>query len=115
MSRRHPTQQVLILPGKRHLQKGKETALHQPSVPGRPATDDPGELQQFVENYLDLADKALGFMRRPGPHGQLTVSTCIHCQHTIAATNLKLLAFAENLHACPARQPPAPAHKNEAA
>jgi hypothetical protein len=115
VSRRHPTQQVLILPRKKHLQIGKETALHQSSVPARPATDDPGELQQFVENYLDLADKALGFIRRPGPNHQLTVSTCIHCQHTIAATNLKLLAFAENLHECPARQPLAPAHKNEAA
>lgn len=106
---------MLILPRKKHLQKDKEAALHQPSVPARPAADDPGELQKFVENYLDLADKALGFIRRPGPNHQLTVSTCIHCQHTIAATNLKLLAFAENLHACPAIQSPSPSHKDKAA
>jgi len=54
-------------------------------------------------------------MRRPGPNNQLTISTCLHCQHTIAASNLKLLAFAENLHVCPAKQPAPSAHKNQAA
>jgi hypothetical protein len=71
-----------------------------PASPG----EEPGELKQFVENYLTLADKALGFNRRPGPN-HLTISTCLYCQHTIAATSLKLLAFAEGLHACPARRP----------
>jgi hypothetical protein len=106
---------VLILPKKKHVPTDKE----KPSPPAafaRPA-EEPGELQEFVDNYLTLADKALGFMRRPGPNHQLTISTCVHCQHTIAATALKLLAFAENLHVCPAKRPlaRAPAPKDKVA
>ncbi|HET7751537.1 MAG TPA: hypothetical protein VFK81_19250 [Terriglobales bacterium] len=54
-------------------------------------------------------------MRRPGPNHHLTISTCVHCQHTIAATDLKLLAFAENLHVCPAKREPVPAIREEVA
>ena len=88
--------------------KKRAHAVREQSPPEKasppPATEDSGELKEFVENYLTLADKALGFTRRSGPNN-LTISTCVYCQHTIAATNLRLLAFAESLHACPARQP----------
>jgi hypothetical protein len=95
------------------LPKKKITHQDNREVPraSPPAADDSGELREFVDNYLTLADKALGFLRQPGPNHNLTVSTCIHCQHTIAATDHKLLAFAENLHVCPARRPHAPSHK----
>lgn len=104
VSRRQTTQQVSILPKKKHLQTGQEEAgAPEPArLPASP--EDSGELKEFVDNYLTLADKALGFMRRPGPNGELTISTCLYCQHTMAASNLKLLAFAENLHVCPAKQ-----------
>lgn len=100
------------MPRKKHVQPHREKHPPQAEFP-TPAPEEPGELQEFVDNYLTLADKALGFMRRPGPHHQLTISTCVHCQHTIAATDLKLLAFAENLHVCPAKREEAPAHCNE--
>ncbi|HKU21395.1 MAG TPA: hypothetical protein VJQ50_10310 [Terriglobales bacterium] len=115
MSRRRTTQQVFILPRKKHLQIEQEQTAPQSAASGSGGADEPNELQEFVDNYLTLADKALGFMRRPGPNHQLTISTCLHCQHTIAASNLKLLAFAENLHVCPAKRSGAPAHKDEAA
>jgi hypothetical protein len=100
------------LPKRRQLKTDKEKTAPQAAFPS-PPTEEPGEVQEFVENYLTLADKALGFMRRPGPNRQLTISTCVHCQHTIAATDLKLLAFAENLHVCPAKREHAPAHRME--
>ncbi len=100
------------MPKKKHLHTGKEKPPSQAALPS-PATEEPEEVQEFVDNYLTLAGKALGFMRRPGPNSQLTISTCVHCQHTIAATDLKLLAFAENLHVCPAKREHAPAHRKE--
>lgn len=99
------------MPKKKHVRAEKQKPTQDPFL--SPATEEPGEVQEFVDNYLTLADKALGFMRRPGPNGQLTISTCVHCQHTIAATDLKLLAFAENLHVCPAKREHAPAQRNE--
>jgi hypothetical protein len=102
------------LPKKKQVQTEKAETLFPDSFP-RQVTEEPGELQEFVDNYLTLADKALGFMRRPGPNNQLTISTCVHCQHTIAATDLKLLAFAENLHVCPAKCEHAPVHRDEVA
>jgi hypothetical protein len=111
VSRRHTTQQVFILPKKKHGQTAQEEPAPQAAFP-RPVADEPGELQEFVDNYLTLADKALGFMRRPGQNSQLTISTCVHCQHTIGATNLKLLAFAENLHVCPLKRSRVSPHKN---
>jgi hypothetical protein len=107
------TQQVFNLPRKKHFQAGKEQALAESPSSSRPAGEDPGELQQFVDNYLTLADKALGFMRRPG-NNNLTISTCCFCKHTIASTNLKLLGFAESLHVCPAK-PSRAAEDNDAA
>lgn len=101
------------------LMKRKRIRSDQTEIPPQgtsaPAagSDDPTELKEFVENYLVLADKALGFMRRQGPN-QLTISTCVHCQHTIAASNLKLLSFAENLHVCPAKKPTVAGHKDAA-
>jgi hypothetical protein len=115
VSRRRTTQQVFTLPRKKHLQTDQEKTAPQSAVSGSGGADEPSELQEFVDNYLTLADRALGFMRRPGPNHQLTISTCLHCQHTIAATDLKLLAFAENLHVCPAKRPGTPPHKNQAA
>lgn len=108
MSRRHTTQQVFILPRKKRLHTDQEEtgAAESPTLPAAP--EESGELKEFVDNYLTLADKALGFMRRHGPGGALTISTCLYCQHTIASSNLKLLAFAENLHVCPAK-PSSPA------
>ena len=100
------------MPKKIHVKSEKQKHPFQAPFPS-PATEEPGEVQEFVENYLTLADKALGFMRRPGPNGQLTISTCVHCQHTIAATDLKLLAFAENLHVCPAKREHAPVQHDE--
>ena len=100
------------MPKKIHVKAEKQKPTPAAAFPS-PATEEPGEVQEFVDNYLTLADKALGFMRRPGPNGQLTISTCVHCQHTIAATDLKLLAFAENLHVCPAKREHAPAHRKE--
>jgi hypothetical protein len=114
VSRRHTTQQVFILRKKKHVQTDQEEPAPQAAIP-RLVADEPGELQEFVDNYLTLADKALGFMRRPGPNSQLTISTCVHCQHTIGATNLKLLAFAENLHVCPAKRAHTPAHRDKVA
>ena len=105
-------QQGFILPKKKHVKAEKQKLTPQDPFLS-PATEEPGEVQEFVDNYLTLADKALGFMRRPGPNGQLTISTCVHCQHTIAATDLKLLAFAENLHACPAKREHAPVQHDE--
>jgi hypothetical protein len=99
---------------KKHVQADKEKPAPQTAFPS-PAAEEPAELQEFVDNYLTLADKALGFMRRPGPNNQLTISTCVHCQHTIAATDLKLLAFAENLHVCPAKREHAPAQRDKVA
>lgn len=98
---------MFILPKKKHLQTDKEETAPVRAGAGSGGGEEPelSELKEFVDNYLTLADKALGFMRRPGPNNQLTISTCLHCQHTIAASNLKLLAFAENLHVCPARRP----------
>lgn len=93
---------VSTLSKKKRVDSGPE-ATHAGEAPPASAADDTGELKQFVENYLTLADKALGFARRPGPNN-LTISTCMYCQHTIAATNPKLLAFAESLHDCPARR-----------
>jgi hypothetical protein len=105
VSSRHTTQRVLILPKKKHALTGKQaTAAGQSALP--PGADDGGELKDFVDNYLALADQALGFMRRPGPQPELTVSTCLYCQHTLAASNLKLLAFAESLHVCPVKRSP---------
>jgi hypothetical protein len=115
VSRRRTTQQVFILPKRKHFQTEKGKTAPASAVSGSAGADEPSELKEFVDNYLTLADKALGFMRRPGPNNQLTISTCLHCQHTIAASNLKLLAFAENLHVCPAKQPAPSAHKNQAA
>lgn len=92
-------QKQQIHTGKREVPDKQEPALESPA---RPATEESGELKEFVDNYLTLADKALGFMRRPG-NNDLTISTCCYCQHTIASTNLKLLAFAENLHVCPVK------------
>jgi hypothetical protein len=105
---------VLILPKKKHFQTGRAETVPPAALPS-PTAEEPGELQEFVDNYLTLADKALGFMRRPGPNHHLTISTCVHCQHTIAATDLKLLAFAENLHVCPAKREPVPAIREEVA
>jgi hypothetical protein len=102
------------LPKKKQAQTDKAETAPPVAFPPK-AGEEPGELQEFVDNYLTLADKALGFMRRPGPHNQLTISTCAHCQHTIAATDLKLLAFAENLHACPAKREHAPARRDQVA
>ncbi len=115
MSRRRTTQQVFIWPKRKQLQTDQEENVSQSAICGSSGADEPSELQEFVDNYLTLADKALGFMRRPGPNEQLTISTCLHCQHTIAASNLKLLAFAENRHVCPAKPRGAPPHKNGAA
>lgn len=98
-------------------QKASHPANSEVSPPGTepgPVLDESGELKEFVENYLTLADKALGFMRQAGPNPHLTISTCVHCQHTIAATSLKLLAFAENLHVCPAKREQVPAYKEAA-
>jgi hypothetical protein len=91
------------LPKRKHLQTSKEENTLPAEPSGSLGADDPGELKDFVDNYLTLADKALGFRRRPGPTGQLTISTCLYCQHTLAASNLKLLSFAENLHVCPGK------------
>jgi hypothetical protein len=102
------------LPKKKQVQTDKADTAHPAAFPQQ-ATEEPGELREFVDNYLTLADKALGFMRRPGPNNQLTISTCVHCQHTIGATDLKLLAFAENLHVCPAKREHAPARREEVA
>jgi len=104
---RATTQQVFILPHKKATHREKRKVFPQSAETGS-GVDEPGELKEFVDNYLTLADKALGFMRQAGPNPHLTISTCVHCQHTIAATNLKLLAFAENLHVCPAKQEHAP-------
>ena len=97
--RRAPGSRYTLSKKKRVHAVRERTQPKQASPPA--AAEDSGELKEFVENYLTLADKALGFARRPGPNN-LTISTCMHCQHTIAATNVKLLAFAESLHACPA-------------
>jgi hypothetical protein len=105
---------VFILPKKKHVQTDQEKRASQAAF-RRPAAEEPGELQEFVDNYLTLADKALGFMRQPGPNSQLTISTCVHCQHTIGATDLKLLAFAENLHLCPAKRTHTPADRDKVA
>lgn len=114
MSRRADRAAGVHLPKKKQVQTDKAETLPPAAFP-RQATEDPGELQEFVDNYLTLADKALGFMRRPSPNNQLTISTCVHCQHTIAATDLKLLAFAENLHVCPAKREHLPASRDEVA
>ncbi|HEV2115825.1 MAG TPA: hypothetical protein VGR48_07360 [Terriglobales bacterium] len=103
------------MPKKKHLPAVREEPVPEQSFPAPARADEPGELKEFVENYLNLADRALGFVRRPAPNNQLTISTCIHCQHTIAATDLKLLGFAENLHVCPAKRLEVPSRKNEAA
>lgn len=70
--------------------------------------DEATELKEFVQNYLDLADTAMGFSRRTGVHKQLTISTCRQCQHTIAATDVTLLAFVESLHVCREKREAAP-------
>lgn len=88
---------------KKHIHPAKSEVLPHSAPAPEAGVDDSGELKEFVDNYLTLADKALGFVRRPGPNAHLTISVCTHCQHTIAATSLKLLAFAENLHVCPAK------------
>ena len=107
-------QQVFTLPPKKNTHTHKSEVPAHSSVPGLGA-EESGELKEFVDNYLTLADKALGFTRYPGPNPHLTISVCLHCQHTIAATSLKLLAFAENLHACPSKQrEPSPELKNAA-
>ena len=92
---------MFILPKKKSLEK---PSAGEPPARSAKTRDDPGELKNFVDNYLTLADKALGFKRQPGPNDQLTISICLSCQHTIAATSLKLLAFAESLHVCPAKR-----------
>ena len=94
---------VFTLSKKKRVDAGPEQIPPAETLPAS-AADETGELKQFVDNYLTLADKALGFARRPGPNN-LTISTCMYCQHTIAGSSLKLLAFAENLHVCPARHP----------
>ena len=104
---RATTQQVFTLPQKKAAHPEKRKVSPRSTEPGS-GVDESGELKEFVDNYLTLADKALGFMRQAGPNPHLTISTCVHCQHTIAATSLKLLAFAENLHVCPAKREYAP-------
>lgn len=99
---------------RKRIQPVKIEVLSQKTGAPAAGADDPQELKEFVQNYLVLADKALGFMRRQRPNSQLTISTCVHCQHTIAASNLKLLSFAENLHVCPAKQSTPAGHKDAA-
>lgn len=110
---RATAQQVFMLLKKKVSHPEKSKVIERGTEPG-PVADESGELKEFVDNYLTLADKALGFMRQAGPNPNLTISTCVHCQHTIAATSLKLLAFAENLHVCPAKQEQVPAHQEAA-
>lgn len=94
---------MFTLAQNKHSHPAKPDILPHSAPTPEAGVEESGELKDFVDNYLTLADKALGFVRRPGPNAHLTISTCTQCQHTIAATSLKLLAFAENLHVCPAR------------